>query len=314
MSIIVRSNDPAPAATAATPLAGDQASTETPSAPEANAAEQTESEETDAPETEDEESDTEAEASTDTPAKDESENERAKKKSGSQRRKERAERAEAEVARLRKLIEDTALNRVGEPKTEPNVMSQSATVEGEPDPDHFETHREFVKAMARWEAKQIREEERQQSQKTTLETERNKTVETYQSRARAFAEKTKDFDDVLGGVEDMIVSPTIEGVILTSENGPEIAYELAKNREVFERINRLPPIAAAREIGRIEARLAAQSSDTKQEIKKTTSAPKPIDPVGKSSSGSVKKDISDPTISQADYERLRRAQMKRQSA
>lgn len=280
---------------------------ETPSASVAEAAGQNESEESDTPETEEEESETEAEASDDAEAKD-SESDKPKKKSGSQRRKERAERAEAEVARLQKLMEQMALKGAGDSKAEPKVEPKPAAGAGKPHPDDFATHVDYVEALTDWKTDQKLNERDQKSQKQALEIEQAKAIEAHHSRVKAFSEKTKDFQDVLEGVDDLPVSPTVEGMLLSSENGPEIMYELAKNRAEFERINKLAPFAAVRALTLIEAKLAPQSSDEKKpEQKKTTKAPKPIDPVG-GKAGSGEKSIFDPNISQADYEKLRAKQ------
>lgn len=307
MSIRVESTSIAPSAGPVEPAVAAKP-VGTPSAPAA-AAEQTESTASDTEETEAEESDEESEADAsveDAEAKD-SEDGKPKKKSGSQRRKERAERAEAEVARLQRLVEDMALKRAGDSKTEP-VESKPVTAAGEPDPDNFETHREYVKALTRWEAKQLQEEERQKSQKQTLEAEQAKTVSTFQERKKAFAEKNKDFEETLESLNDIPRTPVFESVILESELGPEILYELAKNPEEAKRIAKLPPIAAALELGKIAAKVATDPSEEKKpEPKRITKALKPIEPVG-GRSRSVEKSIYDPDISQAEYERLRTKQ------
>jgi hypothetical protein len=45
-------------------------------------------------------------------------------------------------------------------------------------------------------------------------------------------------------------------VIADSEDGPAVAYYLGKNPEAAAAIAQLPPSAAARELGKLEARLA----------------------------------------------------------
>jgi len=85
---------------------------------------------------------------------------------------------------------------------------------------------------------------------------------------------------------------------------------LAKDKAEFDRINSLNPIAAAKEFGKIESKISANSSEEKKpEPKKITKAPQPIVPVG-SKGGSASKSIDDPNISQKEYERLRREQMR----
>jgi hypothetical protein len=93
---------------------------------------------------------------------------------------------------------------------------------------------------------------------------------------------------------------------MTSEVGPDIAYYLANNPEEAEKIAKMPALATAKALGKLEDKLEAQlkaSGQNKQskgeqkpaqESKKTetpvTKAPKPITPVNASgaSGGSAK--------------------------
>jgi preprotein translocase subunit SecA len=63
-------------------------------------------------------------------------------------------------------------------------------------------------------------------------------------------------------IDEKMRASTLTDAILTSDRGPEVAYHLAKNPALAERLNRLSPIAAAREIGRIEAALEKSSPGT----------------------------------------------------
>ena len=88
--------------------------------------------------------------------------------------------------------------------------------------------------------------------------------------------------------------------IQSSDNGPDLAYWLGSNPKEAERISRLSPLMQAKEIGRIEARVADNPP-----VKKTTSAPTPISPVTARSSGSPSHDTTDPrsikTMSTSDW-------------
>ena len=106
----------------------------------------------------------------------------------------------------------------------------------------------------------------------------------------------------------------VSELFITSEHGPALMYELAKNTKELERISKLSPIQAALEIGKLEAKITSSSKSAAPSVeKKATKAPAPIDPVG-GKGGSVKKSLSDPNLSQAEYEKLRREQMKAASA
>lgn len=269
-------------------------------------------------ESKDEESEPEADAETEEAEDKETDHEdKPKKKSGAQRRKERAERAEAEAARARAEAEHwrtMALRNADDAKADkPAEKTASTQAAGEPDPDDFDTHAAYVKAVARWEADQAFKEREQKAEKSKLEQEHKSLINSHVERVKSFKEKTADFDDVLEAVDDIPVSPTIQEIIISSENGPELMYELARNREEYARICKLPPLAAAREMGRLDARLSKSSEEHKPELKKTTQAPKPIAPVG-SKGGKVEKSIYDPNLSQKEYEDIRAKQMRSATA
>lgn len=65
-----------------------------------------------------------------------------------------------------------------------------------------------------------------------------------------------DFDDVVSSV-DIPTDSAIGQALLTSEHGAEMLYRLAADPDELARISALPPIAAAREIGRLEAKLTS---------------------------------------------------------
>lgn len=278
------------------------------SAPESKDAEQNKVTASDTVNEEDDESGEESEGDGDELDSKGSETDQPRKKSGSQRRKERAERAEAEVSRLQRVIEETALKGAGAPKSELKIETTKADEAGKPDPDKFETHAEYVEALTDWKIDQKDKAKAEESRKSEIEAGFKTLMESHYEREKAFLKKTPDYTKTMkeaGLLKD--ASAAVSECITSSEIGPEIMYELAKNKAEYERINKLPPLAAARAIGKIEARL---SEAEKPEQKKTTSAPKPIEPVG-SGKGHVEKSISDPNLSFADYERIRREQTKR---
>lgn len=302
------------------PVADDSAEGSAPeaSAPAAKAAEQKDPAESDTATTEDEtEKDDSAESEPDEGDGDaeETEKDKPKKKSGAQRRKERAERAEAEAARARVEADHwkaMALKGAGDSKEQPKTEPKPEPA-GKPHPDNYETHVEYVEALTDWKLEQREKDREQQTEKSKLEAESKRLLETHHAREKSFAEKTADYVKVLEDVDNFTdASATLEELIVTSENGPEIMYELAKNPEEYERINALHPLAAAREIGKLEAKVAAKESKP-IEPKKITNAPKPIEPVS-GGKGTVGKSLSDPNLSQAEYEAIRRDQLKRKSA
>jgi hypothetical protein len=127
-------------------------------------------------------------------------------------------------------------------------------------------------------------------------------------REKSFSEKTSDYAEVMEDANFLKdASVTLQQIIVNSDNGPELMYELAKNKAEYARINAMSPIAAAREIGRIEASLTKPSEEKKTEQKKITKAPQPIAPVGSKSSTVSKRPEE---MSQREYEAKRREEMK----
>ena len=103
-----------------------------------------------------------------------------------------------------------------------------------------------------------------------------KTFNERQEEARKIHE---DYDDALAEFDDIPVNPAIHQAMLESDVGAEIAYHLAKNPELFEKLNdpKLSVITLGRELGKIEALLEGKKQG--KAAVKTTNAPAPISPV-----------------------------------
>ena len=123
-----------------------------------------------------------------------------------------------------------------------------------------------------------REAARQQSQ----------VLESYQEREEAARDKYDDFEQVAYNPKLPITNVMAE-TIQSSDIGPELAYYLGSNPKEADRISRMTPLGQAKEIGKIEAKLAAAPP-----VKKTTSAPAPISPVTARSAGATTLDTTDP--------------------
>jgi len=197
-------------------------------------------------------------------------------------------------------------------KEEPAKQAVTKSDDAEPSPDDFETHKEYINALTDWKLDQREKKAKIEADKKNFLSEQEKVFKAYHERKNAFAKTVDDFDEVLDDAKDVPITPAIQAAILESDFGPQVAYELAKNRAEFERIVKLGPLSAAREIGKIEARIALKASEQKEtkETKKTTSAPKPIEPVG-GTKGTALRQLDDPELTFVEYVERRRAQMKR---
>lgn len=315
MTINVQSNDPKSDALVNQPakVEAEVSKDETTSAPEAKAPEQKESSESETVETEEqdsESSESDALKEGESDAKEEKdESGKPHKKSGFQRRVDKLNQRISAEAQEKEYWKQQALQGASGSKAESKVETKAAEPEGKPDPTKFDTHEAYDEAKYQWRRKQEKAEE----ERSKLQSEQTKTVQSYVERRDAFSKQNADFDEVISEVDDIPVSAAIRDIILTSENGPQIAYELAKNREEYARVCKLPPLAAAREIGKLESRLALNSSAGKTtETKKVSTAPKPLAPVGGGGKASAPpKNLDEAARSSfADFKRAREEQLK----
>lgn len=236
---------------------------------------------------------------------------RPKKSGGFKKKINKLIKQRADAQRELEYWKSTALK--SQTPQEPLGKDQSKSVDPEAKPraDGFDTHEAYVEALADWKYDQRKKADDVKQKETQMKTEFQTSVGAFQSKVKEFQKAQKDFQEVLEDVDDIKMSIGVQEALLSSDLGPQVMYELAKNREEYERINGLNPVRAAYELGKIEARVAGPSS--KDESTKQSKAPAPIKPVGGMGGGGVKKNILDPNIPFADYVQLRREQSKRKA-
>lgn len=120
---------------------------------------------------------------------------------------------------------------------------------------------------------------------------RQSEVATRQAFEKATAEFRKtapDFDIVLANPALPALAPEAARVVVRSENGPAIAYHLAKNPDIASRISRMDAVDQAAAIGRLEGQIVrtmTEAKDVQKEpskaptVKSVTKAPPPPKPV-----------------------------------
>jgi hypothetical protein len=88
--------------------------------------------------------------------------------------------------------------------------------------------------------------------------------QTFKQRIADFKKAAPDFDDLVIRNRSLPITEAMAEVIADSEDGPAVAYYLGKNPEAAAAIAQLPPNAAARELGKIEARLAFEREQARK--------------------------------------------------
>jgi hypothetical protein len=174
----------------------------------------------------------------------------------------------------------------------------------EPNPDDFKSYAEYTKAVAKWTLDTERAEERAKEAKANEAKEAKTLQESYNAKLKEFVKTAPDFEEVMDDIEHVKMIPALAQAIITSDIAPAVMYELAKNPAELERINALNPLAAAREIGKLELKLSTPKTETKT----TTKAPAPIKTVAAKGHVPPTKSIFDESISFSEYDKRRTEQ------
>lgn len=119
-----------------------------------------------------------------------------------------------------------------------------------------------------------------------------------------YAATVPDYHEVTRN-PSLAVTQEMVAVMSEMDDGPAVLYHLGKNPQVAERIAALSPVGVARELGRIEERLAVQKA---QKGKSVSDAPAPA-PKIKAANPAVQKDPLKMTDS--EFAKWRRAQIAR---
>lgn len=164
---------------------------------------------------------------------------------------------------------------VKEPET-----AKATTNNGRPKLEQFETQEEYEDALLDWHSRQSAERTQAEKQQEREE----EAIRQFQSKAMKLREIHEDFDEV---VQAPVFTKTMRSVLLTSEQGPVMAYYLGRpeNIQVAQRIASLPAELQPYEIGKLETQLLLA-----QKTKKVPSAPPPITPVGGTATTPVDED------------------------
>jgi len=171
----------------------------------------------------------------------------------------------------------------------------------EPKEGDFQTNAEYVKALATWQYQKDRTEEQTRAQQDSDAEHIRTTVEKFTARTEEskIRERHPDYDEIVDTKGQY--SPAMKQLVLESEHGPELAYYLGTHEEASKRIAAMSPLAAAKELGKLEVQL------TQKPAKRTvTNATEPITPL----SGDDVAGKSPDDMGQDEYETWRKKQAK----
>ena len=227
-----------------------------------------------------------------------------KKKKGVESRIDELVRDREEIRRDRDYFRDIALRAAG--KDEPAPKEKEAETPPKPTQDGYDTYEEYIEALADWKAEQkLGETERRLEEKFASKRSNETREKDLSEKFDAARKRLPDFDQVL---QNTRVTDEVHALVTGSEIPAEVAYYLGKNPETTKRLNALAPIDAAREIGKIEAKIQARLRDSSPPPRKPNNNPALQKPLGGGGSVSGK----DPSkMTHDEFRQMRREEMKK---
>ena len=147
--------------------------------------------------------------------------------------------------------------------------------------EQFESVEKYAEALAAQKAEQLLQQRELERQQTAI-------LESYHDKEEQARDKYEDFEQVAYN-PSLKITTVMAQTIQASDVGPDVAYYLGLNPKEADRISRLSPILQAKEIGKIEAKVASSPP-----VKKPSNAPAPIQPVAARASSGPAYDTTDP--------------------
>lgn len=182
----------------------------------------------------------------------------------------------------------------------------------------FKTDEEYIEAIADWKASEKIKEREAEQHKAAQEERAREIFATAESRLEKAKEIVSDFQEVIEAAPEINIADSTLGYMQESELFPEIAYHLAKNTEVYEKLSKMSPQRQLVEIGKIESTLkpfseksekaapeskganaekASQNGTTPSINAKASKArPEPIKPLETGGASQVEKPASERTL------------------
>jgi hypothetical protein len=205
------------------------------------------------------------------------------------------------ISKLERKMERKLIEAETRAKVQQEQQAKPEPAADEPKVEDYQTYDAYLKDLAKYTVKIERaaqaEAEKQASVKQREQSETERTNERQQDLLESGEKKYDDFEDVVKS-DKTEYSRAAYLAILESDQSADIVYHLAKNQDEAKRIAALPAYAQAKEIGKLEDKLASKPKP------KPSNAPDPIKPLGGGSSPTV--DLKNATMD--EYVELRKKQ------
>lgn len=162
------------------------------------------------------------------------------------------------LAKEHRKAQRDADRRIAEALNKATAEKQVAAPD-KPTPDKFQSTEEYVEAVSAWTATKVIAEE---STKRAQQEEARRQQAEADTRTHAWMDAEAEAEDKYADYMTVTRNPALQindamlQVIQQSEVGPDLAYFLGKNPAEAERIAKLPPLVAAKELGKLETKVS----------------------------------------------------------
>jgi hypothetical protein len=182
----------------------------------------------------------------------------------------------AEKERLLREIADTkaenarVMAELAKYKQPAQPEAKAKDLSKEPNIQDYDDALEYSRDIAKYEAIQAFKQE-------TSKLTQQKQIESYTERLETFKADKPDFEEKVGALLNSgLVSPEVEGAILSSNMGPELSYHFAQYNGDLLALRGLPKELLPKAIKEIESFI--KQGGQQQEKPRVTQAPPPISP------------------------------------
>lgn len=193
----------------------------------------------------------------------------------------------------------------------PDVPASPPQPTGPPQAEQFASHEDYVLAAARYGAQQEFQQRDQQVMQQRQHEQQIRFEQDLMQREQTFKAAHPDFDSVVRGGLAGKVSPILQQALMLVPDGPAVAYALARQPDLVQRLNQMPPPLVLLELGRLLP--PAQASTVAPAVGSpngngtaqppATPLPEPMAPVG--GGGSTAQPTYSDGMSQREYEQYR---------
>jgi hypothetical protein len=192
------------------------------------------------------------------------------------------------------------------PGTVSPTPADPAAKTGEPVPTDFETYDEYVKALSKHAYREAQAEEKQAAAKVQAQDNEQQVLSTFKGRVEEFKSAHPDYEEIVTAA-DIPITPAFRTAILTSEDGPKLAYYLASHQDECAAIAELDEIQQVRALGKLEAKLEAAQTPAP----KVSKAPPPPQRVNAKTAAVATPSLYDEATQNdfAAWEKLRNAEL-----